>query len=58
MDVLVPLWNEFVNALGRMIRKTGQHVGEPSLWIDVIELRGLCRPPNYAESGRFPQISR
>jgi hypothetical protein len=26
-----------------------KHVGQPSLWIDVIELAGLCRPPNYAE---------
>jgi hypothetical protein len=34
-----------------------KHVGEPGLRIDVVELGGLCRPPNYAESGRFPQIS-
>ena len=35
-----------------------QNVGEPRLRIHVVHLRGLCRPPNYAESGRFPQISR
>jgi len=23
-----------------MIRQAGQHVGEPSLWIDVVELGG------------------
>jgi len=23
-----------------MIRQAGQHVGEPSLWIDVVQLRG------------------
>lgn len=28
---------------------SGKHVGEPSLWIDVVELGGLCRLPNYAE---------
>jgi hypothetical protein len=31
---------EFVDALGRMIRQAGQHVGEPSLRIDIIELGG------------------
>ena len=31
---------QFVDALGRMIRQAGQHVGEPSLWIDVVELGG------------------
>jgi len=47
-----------VNALGGVIRQARQHVGKPSLRVDVIELGGLCRPPNYAESGRFPQIFR
>jgi hypothetical protein len=32
-----------------VIGDPGQHIGEPSLRIDVIELGGLCRPPNYAE---------
>lgn len=45
--------HEFVDALGGMIRQAGQHVGEPSLWIDVVELGGLCRPPNYAERVRY-----
>ena len=31
---------EFVNALGRVIREAGQHVSEPSMWIDVVELGG------------------
>jgi hypothetical protein len=26
-----------------------EDVGEPGARIDVIELAGLCRPPNYAE---------
>jgi len=30
-----------------------QHVGEPGLWIDAVELGGLCRPPNYAERVGF-----
>jgi hypothetical protein len=29
---------EFVDALGGMIRQAGQHVGELSLWIEVVEL--------------------
>jgi hypothetical protein len=41
-----------------VIWKPGQHVSEPGLRIDAVHLAGLCRPPNYAESGRFPQIYR
>jgi hypothetical protein len=29
-----------MDALGGMIRQAGQHVGEPGLWIDVVELGG------------------
>jgi hypothetical protein len=32
-----------------------QHVGEPSLRINIVELGRLCRTPNYAEQARFPQ---
>jgi hypothetical protein len=32
-----------------MIGDPGQHIGEPGLGIDAVELGGLCRPPNYAE---------
>ena len=33
---------EFVDALGGMIRQAAQHVGELSLWIEVVELgRGM-----------------
>jgi hypothetical protein len=31
---------EFVYALGGMIREAGQHVGKPSLRIDVVDLGG------------------
>jgi hypothetical protein len=34
-----------------------EHVGEPGLGIDVVELGRLCRPPNYAEQTGFPQHS-
>lgn len=32
--------HEFADAIGGMIRKAGQHVGEPSLWIGIVELGG------------------
>jgi hypothetical protein len=41
-----------------MIWQPGEHVGEPGLRVDIIELGGLCRPPNYAEWVRFPQDYR
>jgi hypothetical protein len=46
-----------VDAPGRVIGQAGEHVGEPGLGIDVVELGGLCRSPNYAERARFPQDS-
>jgi hypothetical protein len=41
-----------------MIWESGEHVGEPGTGVDVVELGGLCRSPNYAEWVRFPQVSR
>jgi hypothetical protein len=38
-----------------IIGDAAEDVGEPSLWIDAIEFRRLCRPPNYAERARFLQ---
>src|SRR5450631_4054431 len=32
---------EFGDPLGRMVRQAREHVGEPSLWIDVVELGSL-----------------
>jgi hypothetical protein len=46
---------ELADPLGGMIRQSRQHVGEPGLRIDLIELGSLCRPPNYAEHSGFPQ---
>jgi len=41
-DVLpVPVpGQKFVNALGGVIRQAGQHVGEPSLRVEIVELGG------------------
>jgi hypothetical protein len=36
-----------------MIADAGKHIGEPGARIDVVQLRRLCRPPNYAERARF-----
>ena len=44
-------------AHGMTVGDFGEDVGEISLRIDVVHFGGLCRPPNYAEFGRFPQIS-
>jgi hypothetical protein len=33
----------------RLASDAGEHIGQPCLRVDLIELRGLCRPPNYAE---------
>jgi len=35
----------------------GEDIRQTAERIDVVDFAGLCRPPNYAESGRFPQIS-
>jgi hypothetical protein len=40
---------QFLEAALRQVGDTGEHVGEPRQWIDVIELCRLCRPSNYAE---------
>jgi len=51
--------HQFVQTGGRPeIDQLGEDVGQIGLRLDAAELAGLCRPPNYAESGRFPQISR
>jgi hypothetical protein len=35
-----------------------EHIAQVGEGFDAVEFAGLCRPPNYAELGRFPQISR
>lgn len=44
---------QFVNALGRVIRQAGQDFGKPSLWIDVIELGGGDEP---VDGSRTPAV--
>ena len=38
-----------------MILQSCEDIGEPCLRVDVVELCGLCRHPNYAEHSGFPQ---
>ena len=45
--------HQLVEFLNGMIGDAGEHVGEPCLGIDVVHLRRLCRPPNYAERVRY-----
>jgi len=40
---------EFVDPLCRMILDASKDISEPGERVDVVELGGLCRPPNYAE---------
>ena len=44
-----------MQAAGVVVGNAPQHVGEPGLRIEVVELGGLCRLPNYAERARFLQ---
>ena len=37
------------DALGGVIGEAGEDVGEPGARVDIFELAGLCRQPNYAE---------
>jgi len=43
--------------MSRMGGDAGEDIRKPRLRVDAIHLCCLCRAPNYAESGRFPQIS-
>ena len=45
---------EFSQVSDLMIGDPGQHLSEPGLRIDAVELGRLCRPPNYAERSGFP----
>jgi hypothetical protein len=38
-----------------MLGDAADHFPQIGLWINAVELGGLCRPPNYAEWARFPQ---
>jgi hypothetical protein len=42
----------------RVVGDAHEHVGEPGLRIDVVELGRLCRAPNYAARARFPEVLR
>jgi hypothetical protein len=38
-----------------MVVDPAEHIGEPGFGVDVVELRGLCRTPNYAERRGYSQ---
>jgi hypothetical protein len=40
---------KLIEVLDGVVSDAGEHVGEPSLRVDIIELRRLCRIPDYAE---------
>ena len=46
---------QFVQPLGGMAGDPGEHVGQPGTRVDVVQLGGLCRPPNYAERAGLSQ---
>lgn len=40
-------------AVGMTVDDPGENIGLGGERINILQLTGLCRPPNYAESGRF-----
>ena len=49
---------EFVETVDRIsVGHPLQDVAQIGIGFDAVEFTALCRPLNYAESGRFPQIS-
>jgi hypothetical protein len=40
---------QFVDPVDRMVGDALEHVAQVRFGIDVVELGGLCRSPNYAE---------
>ena len=42
---------KFIDTIDGMIGDASHDVTKPCLGVDAVELGGLCRPPNYAESG-------
>jgi hypothetical protein len=45
----VPRYQFFDAVLRPSVDQMCQQVSKIGLWIDVVQLAGLCRPPNYAE---------
>ncbi len=51
--------HELVDLAGGMaVDESGEDVGEIGLWIDSVELAGLCRAPNYAERKKIFECLR
>ena len=43
-------WEQLVQTRGGVVGNATEHSGEPGFGIDVVELRGSCRAPDYAEA--------
>jgi hypothetical protein len=43
---------EFVDPVNRVIRATPEHLAQIRLGINAVELRHLCRAPNYVDRAR------
>ena len=47
-DIVAPIpRQQFVDAFCRMIRQSGEHVGEPSLRVDIVELGGYASAEDH-----------
>jgi hypothetical protein len=56
---------QFVDAFGGMIRQASEHVCEPSLWVDIVELCGCDQgvdrsgaPATFVGTGEGPVFAR
>src|SRR5262249_50683414 len=55
---------QLADPLCRMVRQSGEHVGKPSAWVDVVELGGLDQrvdgggpPPTFIRSREGPVVA-
>ena len=51
-------WQEFVDAIDRMVGDAGEDVGEPSLRIDVVHLGTFMPPAELCRTGLFSPVIR
>jgi len=43
-------WQQFVEPIYWMsVDHARENITQIGIWLDVVQLRSLCRPPNYAE---------
>ena len=46
---------QFLDAVDRVLIDALQHMAQVGVRIDPVELRGLCRRPNYAEGKQISE---